>query len=108
LKGIQGVLTLSSCSLDVTDAAVRLLETDAQSTVYRARPRGRTKSIEAYEPAGNGPSCIFAASKRGKVAVVGGFKMFLDDFVDQTGYQNGRLFANIVRWLVSKRQDAST
>ena len=100
LDGVPAAITLSSCSLYVDDdLAVGLLVSSADSVILEPVPIGVTILIDKYRDVGRGPAIVLAASRTSKVIVAGSWKMFLDAFVDDVRYANGRLFRNIVEWL---------
>lgn len=100
LDGVPAAVTLSSCSLYVDDdLAVGLLMSSPDSVILEPVPIGVTIMIDKYRDVGRGPAIVLAASRTSKVIVAGSWKMFLDAFVDDVRYANGRLFRNIVDWL---------
>jgi hypothetical protein len=64
-------------------------------------PVGITIRIEKCLPRGSGPATLVAASRFSKVVVSGNYKMFLNDFIDHPGYQNRKLWENILKWLTA-------
>ena len=100
LDGVPAAVTLSSCSLYVDDdLAVGLLVSSPDSVILEPVPIGVTIMIDKYRDVGRGPAIVLAASRTSKVIAAGSWKMFLDAFVDDARYANGRLFRNIVGWL---------
>ena len=100
LDGVPAAVTLSSCSLYVDDdLAAGLLVSSPDSVILEPVPIGVTIMIDKYRDVGRGPAIVLAASRTSKVIAAGSWKMFLDAFVDDPRYANGRLFQNIVGWL---------
>ena len=103
LKDVRQIVTLSSCSLNITDAATAVLRSGSESTVFEPEPTGRGITIRSYRERGKGPVALVGASKAGKVVTVGSWKTFLDDFVNEPNYDNARLYENILHWLTARR-----
>lgn len=103
LKDVRQIVTLSSCSLNITDAATAVLRSGSESTVFEPEPTGRGINIRSYRERGKGPVALVGASKAGKVVTVGSWKTFLDDFVNEPNYDNARLYENILHWLTARR-----
>ncbi len=100
LDGVSAVSTLSSCSLHVQpNVALPILQSTRKSVVLAPVPEGRGIRILEYQRTARGPAIVAAASQVAKVVVVGGWKMFLDGFIDDRRCQNGRLYQNILAWL---------
>ncbi len=103
LQGVSTVGTLSSCSLYVQDdLAMPLLRSAQKSVILEPIPIGIGVRIQDYRQIRQGPAILAAASKMAKVVVVGGWKMFLDGFIDDLRRQNGKFFQNILAWLTAK------
>ena len=103
VAGVRGALTLSSCSLAVTQAASPVLRSVPESKVFEPLPIGVTFLIDRYEERRTGPSDVIAVADGGAVVVVGGFKMFLDSFVERTDSDNARLLENILLSLAAPK-----
>jgi len=103
LEGVRQIKTLSSCSLTVTNTATTVLCSEIGSTIFEPEPLGRGIAIARYREKEKGSVPLIAASKNGKVISIGGWKIFLDKFVDDPNYDNRRLYENILRWLVTTR-----
>jgi hypothetical protein len=100
LKDMSVAITLSSCSLYVNpDVAIPILQSSPESVILEPVPWGIGIRIQRYQKRGQGPVILAAASKTHKVVVVGSWKMFLDDFVDDTQHQNGQFYQQILDWL---------
>lgn len=104
VSGVRSVLTISSCSLYVDPAAaVPLLETTDTAVVLEPIPLGVSIRIRQYLPRPSGPVVVAAASRRHRVAVVGGWKTFTDGLVTHPGSDNGRFWSNMVAWLSGEK-----
>lgn len=102
LAGVSVVGTLSSCSLYVQeDLALPLLQSGQESLVLEPVPEGQGIRIQEYRQTRPGPAVLAAASKTGRVVVVGAWKMFLDGFIDDPQRQNGKFFENLLAWLTT-------
>lgn len=100
LTGVTSVLTLSSCSLRVSGAsATALLQSPQDSAIFTPIPEGITRSISGWVEETE-TATLVAACKTKRVVVSGCYTMFLDRFVDYSGYDNIRLFRNILDWLM--------
>lgn len=103
LKDVRQIVTLSSCSLNITNAATAVLCSESESTVFEPEPTGRGVQILSYQERGKDSVALVGASKVGKVVTVGSWKTFLDDFVNEPNYDNARLYENILYWLTARR-----
>jgi hypothetical protein len=105
LEGVSTIATLSSCSIYVDeDLAVGLLASSEDSVILEPVPIGVTIFIDRYRDMGRGPAVVLAASKTSRVVVGGSWKMFLDAFVADRRYANGRLFQNTMMWLAEGKR----
>jgi hypothetical protein len=108
VDGVRSVLTLSSCSVGVSGGAeVVLRSVDTSQTFVPLLGVG--VAINRYKARDSGPADLLAVSERGagRVAAVGGFKMFLDRFMTHPDYDNAHLFENLVRWLAGPAKRAN-
>lgn len=102
--GVRTVLTLSSCSVATRGDARTVLRSGGDSKTFEPLPLGVTSSIDRWEVRRSGAANLLAVSVvgAGRVAAVGGWKMFLDRFIDRAEYDNERLFENLLLWLAAR------
>lgn len=102
LKDIKEIRALSCCSIYLSpqsntfsllasDPNCRIYEQEAPSWGYRSNYKND------YQDA----AILMAASKDGKVIALGGWKMFIDEFINDQRYDNKQLFINILDWVGS-------
>lgn len=94
---------LSACLLYVDeDAAVPLYASAAAARIFEPVPLGIGIHIQKYQDRGGGPATLIAAARRHKVVVAGGWKLFLDAFIDDPGCDNRSFFENVLDWLLGE------
>lgn len=102
-EDVSVVKVVTCCSLRVGEDAVPLLWSSPPNTVFDVTYEGpndpRIKVYAERPQAGSAP--VMAASIRGKVVVVGAWKMFINGFIDDPECDNARLYENALSWLVS-------
>lgn len=105
VQGVRQLLTLSSCSIGVAGTARAVVSSVETSRLFDPRPLGAGYLIDRWEAGRRESADVVAASAgAGRVVAVGGFKMFLSEFLDHPGYDNARLFENCLRWLAATGQ----
>jgi hypothetical protein len=103
LTEVNKIATLSSCSLHIDLAATAILSSGSESTLFEPEPLGQGVRIKSYMETGNGPAVLVGASVNHRVIAVGSWKTFLNEFIDDTNYDNRRLYENVLSWLTTKR-----
>jgi hypothetical protein len=103
LRNVRRVVTLSSCSLYAENRDT-VLDSGPESVVFKPVPIGGGTAIQGWIEEGPGPATLIAASRTSRVVVVGGWKTFLTEFVDEPECDNLRLFQNILGWISAERR----
>jgi hypothetical protein len=101
---VKPIATVSCCSLDVSTGAVSVVVSCSGCSVREPLPLGKGIRIDKYRPGVVGAAPMVAVSTIGRVVAVGGWKTFLNEFVDDVRLDNGLLFTNILRWLMAPKQ----
>ncbi|WP_165248054.1 hypothetical protein [Paludisphaera soli] len=106
LDGVRSVTFQSACTVEAEGGADLLVETDAVCSRMRARGRSEDDTdrlilVQDYtvESRGHLPFLVASRAGRGRVIVVGAWKVFLNEFVGDEHTDNDKLFQNCIWWL---------
>jgi hypothetical protein len=107
LKDVVKVRTIDACSLDVRAGGVPLLEFRDTSELFAVHYRDQvTGYISRCERLDRSFGDAMAASTTSKVVAVGGWRTFMNEFMNDPECDNRRLAMNTLYWLCHSESDS--
>jgi hypothetical protein len=107
LKDVAKVRTIDACSVDVKGGGVPLLESRETSSLFAVHYKDRvTGNIDRCERLDSSFGYAMAASTTGRVVAVGGWRTFINEFLDDRACDNKHLCLNILHWLCNSNSES--
>jgi|GEM_PF-2920341 len=98
-EGVRRVVTLTPCSVTPRSDAVAVVVSDPRFDVMEAHYTAWSPNVDEWVRTNRRSVPVLAASSVARVAAVGGWKTFLNAFVDDPRFDNSRLWENLIGWL---------